>query len=511
MKHLILLCLLFGIFGHIEAQIRSPINEPEIPINFDECKAKDYKFKAQNNLFNDGDKIRFCPSSLPDTIELVDLMGNPVSFSVMWIGAKVNTANTYSCIIDNTNFANGVDIIAEFMDVDGMQKLKLKNKGKAAVKLENDGSSLFAYDDNMKMDYPSYNTTPQKGIPWKFLESSKMESIEAKASGSYQPIFFQANNNTLSISPANISGKKQVIQLNHPATLGDSTSTIDINGCSTDAELKVFVGDAINKTVNFVYLCDSLGNCPPNLDIPKLVKEANEVLNEGGLNITIKDILYDTFRVMTTTEITDKEVEIDTFEIRMRDSTYFDTDTVIIENGDTTQIIGDSVTLIISDTIQTTVTQIVKDTVVIRDRLSEVFAERLASGLLSINVQGNLHHRKYLGSPFFTSDYLVMIAQDLGETVDKNGDKSIRRGRATEIGQINSLALDAQDISDGTTLAHEIGHACFGLSHPKNRNPSVCDTNNFMFFTKNNPVSPCNGVRINNIRAYQLFKIHKIR
>ena len=67
------------------------------------------------------------------------------------------------------------------------------------------------------------------------------------------------------------------------------------------------------------------------------------------------------------------------------------------------------------------------------------------------------------------------------------------------------------------TLVNEIGHGVFGLSHPKDQFPGLCDSDNFMFYTASTPpqnppgttrITCPNKIRKMNFRKRQILEIH---
>jgi len=81
--------------------------------------------------------------------------------------------------------------------------------------------------------------------------------------------------------------------------------------------------------------------------------------------------------------------------------------------------------------------------------------------LLNSNMQlvTNPNYNTYIPHP----DLIVFIVPSLDTT-------NTTRGRATDFGTSTSIALSALGKANKRTIAHEIGHECFGLHHPRDVN-----------------------------------------
>ena len=87
---------------------------------------------------------------------------------------------------------------------------------------------------------------------------------------------------------------------------------------------------------------------------------------------------------------------------------------------------------------------------------------------------------------------MVIVANDLGYVDNSTPSAtSIVQGRATSF-NFNSLSIrfDIPPYDGGGTLAHEIGHATFGLYHPESSanpltNPPVEDDKTLMYGVRN--------------------------
>lgn len=410
----------------VVAQVEKDMNvEP----NF-ECVSKPFRFLYKGELYKDNKKAFLCPNDLPEAITIVDLDNTPISYNVIWTGINPISSTTHTITIPVGSFtAEEINLNAVFTDENNEPySLRLRIQ-KPTFNFKDLNTDTYAFDDNQISQYPTYHTTPP-GIPWKFLEVGQMDQLKSNASpnASYYAINIEADDANLVIQPPSITSHNHKVDFSYPSLpAGIDYKEINVSGCGGHTEQKLSVGNPIQKTVNFVYLCQSAGDCPPNIDVEDLLAEANEVLNQSGVYLTLGAIHHHT---------------------------------IAHDNNN--------------------------------------------DGVFGIIDQTTMHNYYTANpTPYFTSDYLIMIVKDLGSTT-VNGNTAHRVGRATGIGTFNTLSIDATNINTGSTIAHEIGHACFKLRHPSDRTvPVTSDNRNFMYYTAVG--------RTNNIRAYQFQNIHQIR
>ena len=210
-KKILSVLVLFGLalclYGQNEkkTKTKSVQTEPEF-----DCVKKDYEFRIHMRLFEHKDKVYFCETSLPALIEVVDLNGNPIPFNTNWNGADPNPANNYSAFVNANHFVNGKCMI-EVDFHDGVDNQSLCIRGwYSEFNIKDNVSSNYSYDENDIPEWNSYNTPVVQGIPFKFLESTTIEVMQAssKPAKGYYPRDIGVNNGDFIVNPTllNIQG-----------------------------------------------------------------------------------------------------------------------------------------------------------------------------------------------------------------------------------------------------------------------------------------------------------------
>jgi len=238
-------------------------------------------------------------------------------------------------------------------------------------------------------------------------------------------------------------------QKKQPVTLqkNGANHAIDVTACHpNDVVFRVLADGPIQKTVNFVYLCRDDGDCVSPRDF----------IFTCGYDNPIQCLIFEANEVF-------KQV---------------------------------GVKLILNEVFENV-------------RLPDGYNYDGSNGKLSKLEQTNLHNIFTMDpsyrNQYFNSDYLIFIAHEL----EPRSSNSNTLGRATTIGQLNTMSLNSMLVQPGSVLPHEIGHASFGLVHPNKLSPAVNDDSDCLMYHANED----NFANIKEvlIRYRSFKKIHEIR
>jgi hypothetical protein len=398
-----------------------------------------FRIRLLGQIFKHNDRVYICPDLLPQEIEIFHEDGWVVSYPE-WSGASFSDpliALTTLLSLDN-DFGGKIrcTIITDMTTIEVVLQISTE----ALPVISQDGDNL-AYDDNQIKKYEGqYNTQPEKGIPWKYLNYGENGIIEAvtKKSKFYYSAFLKSASAYMTITPSTFGSdvfNSIALNFNNRGGLPPANRR-EVNVFNCDEEevfLKAYVGDKRTKTVNFLYLCNDYGSgliCPSlnYTTINSLMQDADQVLKQVGVSLTLNNIYNN---------------------IDLRSYLFGRNPDYIITPAKEKGTINED-------------------------------EQRF--------VQQNLVNNN---APFFDADILVLIAENLSSD---EGETTIGRALNRGVHPI-MLAINAKEVRNGGTLAHEIGHALFEFLHPRDRTPSATDSENFMYYTSSG--------RKNNIRRYQ--------
>ena len=503
------LCIALSLSNYVLAQSPNGSGGSEVI-----CINKDYEFEIEDKYHPDKSTARVCPKNTPFEVTAVDAtdpLKPPVSGTFEWKkNAVIQTGVTSNTIIvTSTDFINNkVELECEFTDVDGNQiylELDIKNN----IELEFDESAkLYSFDDNEKQKYiDSYNGAEKKGTPWNFIEIGAADNLMAEVSrtrGFNVVKRIESNSPNISISPSKMINANEVIAFNHN---GGMHEIIEVRGCqNTDPELLLYTESAKMFEMELYRICES-DDDDQILPVGTMVTSSDAVCIDGGDDGSIDLMLKPGFipiDPVTKKPLDDLEYNstLNKFQILAGTNLRCDTEAnqksppecpgsfneMDFVNG-VNDIFGNVAISWSSISIQTINVNydVVKD-----------------DGILDNEEEQNhlATKRRIIDKSTADGRLEVYFVEDLGLSGPNN-----LQGKAIGGQQGNMVAIDRED-GNGGTLAHEIGHAKWGLEHPGNPPDNqgkkgqfgIDDTKNFMHGLSNG--------RINNIRRYQFHLLH---
>lgn len=467
------------------------------------CKDIDFQFRLEGNYYYENSKVYVCPKSLPIDVSIVDTAPPHalIPYTTEWtVNESPDSSTNHTVLLDSADFnISGLALLTcSFTDSAGITR-DLKLKVRKNIKLEwFKQAGMYAFDENDEPDYlPAQGESlSELGIPWVFLETNMSETMQVKTKpqkGYYAVNNITSTNTNLVSNPVMLSNTPENVILTYNSSAPDTM--IKVHGCSSSTpELKIFTESAKIFTIQFFRLCETD-------DDVQLVMPGDTVASPNDPIIA-----------------PGPDGSLDRWQ---QPSTWLQGDDKLWKNPSNNLIYVIAGPNLIAETPilphDTTCTQNFNITPSM-DKLNEIYGKIAVSAAstaisdLYVNfdiredddmldgVEQKVLHKLRIGSDTLKADTTeVYLVNDLGTS-----NSNTVEGRATKL-LLNSLSIDVNDAKP-PTLAHEVGHAKYGLKHPKdqfnNMTPDPKYQANFMYYTTTGQISL--------IRRYQFGIIHKI-
>ena len=464
------------------------------------CKNKNYQFLVEGNYHYEKSKIYVCPKNIPVSVTVVNTdTQTPVPGAFTWtVNGSANSATTHTITLNDTDFSSNVaELICDFTDSMG-QPVSLNQKVTDDIKLSfKEDAKNYQFDENDEQAYiNSYGGTEDINTPWNFIETGSFDILEGKASkkkGYYAVNNIESNNTNLTVSPTTLPDHKDPVTFTHS---GSGHSIVEIHGChETKPELLLFTEGAKAFSMEFYKVCESdddiRGYCPSNRkmesDCMTLITSPDYVCIDGGVDRSI-DLMGNTNFIPKhpVTGVSLDKLEHDQVQQKWVIKAGPDLECNTTMHPNSPPDCPGSINF--SD---------------FEDEANEILDNIAITGVainlpqLNINYDvieddgkldhaGEQSHLVFIRQVIFgQSDLEVYFVDDLGSESNPlpGGGTSVSTVQGKAIAGLGGNKVAIRRDADGSTLAHELGHAKWSLIHPGGPGAGqfgVDDDENFM-------------------------------
>jgi len=467
-------------------------------------KRRDYLFLVEGNYYKDKKKVYVCEKNYPTDVVVVDAKTKiPLDTVFNWkVNGNVRSENTNTINIDTNDLnSNLAELEVEFTVKTGPKfkdiTLKLDVRNDIKVEFLKSSNTIFAFDENEVDTFREFVDYGEKaGTPWLFIESGKMDEVLAEVDKNnhyYAVNTIESNDPGLVPSPTGMASKEQEMQLNHSGIGHDIYEIFACDG--EDPELLTFVAGKKELMINIFIACESDDDIQI-VNAGDSVSVSNAVCIDGGNDKTLDELhRFLASGLDSVSTYNGKQYVFAGKNLVCNSSKYSSGSGVFCPAPINVNEYLDSVnTLYNSVGIYFHLNEIVRDTF-----NYEIVNDDNTIDNNELNTIKNYYHSNY---PELVSgnSFIFPTAVLVDKIYNKNNNQNTS-GRTTDYGS-NLFAISSQ-FSEPSTMTHEIGHATYGLEHPKEQfSFSSSKSNyNFMYYTSSG--------RVNVVRRYQFDLIHK--